>query len=128
MRAFVFLLLAFGLFLEKKPILAGGALALALMSGPGFWMGLVILGFSSLLFKVVVKDEPLLEPFAVEERKPFWLRLGAGFGATLLVVGTGFTLAPANLSGVFAGLVEFVQGFAAQRTTELFQIPFALIA
>ena len=44
------------------------------------------------------------------------------------MVGTGFTLAPANLSGVFAGLVEFVQGFAAQRTTELFQIPFALIA
>ena len=128
MMAFVFLLLAFGLFLEKKPILAGGALALALMSGPGFWMGLVILGFSSLLFKVVVKDEPLLEPFAVEDRKHFWLRFGAGFSATLLVVGTGFTLAPANLSGVFAGLVEFVQGFAAQRTTELFQIPLGLIA
>lgn len=128
MMAFVFLLLTMGLFLKKKPILAGGAFALALMSGPGFWMGLTILGFSSLLFIVTVKGERLIDPLEISHRKSFWLRLGAGFGATLLVVGTGFTLAPANLSGIFTGLVEFIQGFAAQRTSELFQVPLALVA
>jgi len=128
MMAFVFLLLALGLFFKRRPILAGGAFALALMSGPGFWMGLVILGFSGLVLKTIFKDEPLVELSSIEDRKDFWLRLGTAFGATLAVVGTGFFLAPANLSGIFAGLVEFVQGFAAQRSTALFQIPLALVA
>ena len=128
MMAFVFLMLALGLYFKQKPILAGGAFALALMSGPGFWMGLVILGFSSLLFYAFVKDERLMDPLNIEDRKSFWLRLGVAFGATLLTVGTGFMLAPANLSGVFSGLVEFVHGFAAQRTFALYQIPLALVA
>ncbi|MBG0788538.1 MAG: hypothetical protein H0S79_25910 [Anaerolineaceae bacterium] len=128
MMAFVFFMLAFGLYLKQKPILAGGALALALMSGPSFWLGLVILGVSSLIFNAVSKDEALFDPLEIEDKKEFWLRFGVAFGATLLVVGTGFTLAPANLSGVFAGLVDFIQGFAAQRTTDLFQIPLALVA
>jgi len=128
MMAFVFLLLALGLFYNQRPILAGGSFALALMSGPGFWMGLVILGLSTLIFSAFIKDEQLMNPLDVEDRKAFWLRLGVAFGATLLTVGTGFILAPANLSGVFAGLVEFVQGFAEQRTFALYQIPLALIA
>ena len=128
MMAFVFLLLALGLFFKQRPILAGGAFALALMSGSGFWMGLFILGVSVLLYKTVFKDEPLMDMLSLEERKAFWPKLGIAFGATLLVVGTGFFLAPANLSGIFAGLVTFIQGFAAQRTTALFQIPLALVA
>ncbi len=128
MMAFVFLMLALGLYFKQKPILAGVSLALALMSGPSFWLGLVILGISVLIFKVIFSNESLMDPLEVEDRKAFWLSAGVGFGATLLVVGTGFTLAPANLSGVFAGLVEFVQGFAAYRTTDLFQIPLALVA
>jgi len=128
MMAFAFLLLALGLFFKQRPILAGGSFALALMSGSGFWMGLVILGASALLFKIIFKDEPLRNFLPVDNRKDFWLRLGVAFGATLLVVGTGFFLAPANLSGIFTGLVEFVQGFAAYRTTAPFQIPLALVA
>lgn len=128
MMAFVFLLLALGLFLKRKPILSGGSLALALMSGPAFWMGVVILGLTALIDRFLIKDDPLFEVELPEDRRGFWLRFGVAFGATLIVVGTGFFLAPANLSGIFAGLVVFVQGFAAQRTQLLYQIPLALVA
>ena len=128
MMAFVFLLLALGLFFKQKPILAGGSLALALMSGPDFWMGVLILGLTALIYRLIVPEEPLLDRPEPADRRDFWLRFGLSFGATLLVVGTGFFLAPANLSGIFAGLVVFLQGFAAPRTTLAFQIPFALVA
>jgi predicted membrane-bound mannosyltransferase len=41
MMAFVLLLLSLGLFIRRKPILMGIALALGLMSGEGFWGGWV---------------------------------------------------------------------------------------
>ena len=69
MMAFVFLLLVLGLFFKRRPILAGAAFALALMSGPGFWMGLVILGFSGLVLKTIFKDEPLIELSPIEDRR-----------------------------------------------------------
>ena len=128
MMAFVFLLLALGLFFKQKPILAGGSLALALMSGPGFWMGVVILGLAALIYRLILVDEPLLDRPELADGRSFWLRFGLSFGATLVVVGTGFFLAPANLSGIFAGLVAFLQGFAAPRTTSFVQIPLALVA
>jgi hypothetical protein len=128
MMAFVFLFLALGLFLRGKPIFSGGALALALMSGPAFWMGLVVLGLTALIDHFLIKDDPLFELGLPEDRRGFWLRFGIAFGVTLIGVGTGFTLAPANLSGVFGGLVAFVQGFAAPRTQLLYQIPLALVA
>ena len=128
MMAFVFLLLALGLFFKQKPILAGGSLALALMSGPGFWMGVVILGLAALIYRLILVDEPLLDRPELRDGRSFWLRFGLSFGATLVVVGTGFFLAPANLSGIFAGLVAFLQGFAAPRMTLLVQIPLALVA
>ena len=128
MMAFVFLLLALGLFFKQRPILAGGSLALALMSGPGFWMGVVILGLAALIYRLILVDEPLLDRPELTDGRSFWLRFGLSFGATLVVVGTGFFLAPANVSGIFAGLVAFLQGFAAPRTTSLVQIPLALVA
>ena len=128
MMAFVFLFLALGLFLRRKPILSGGALALALMSGPAFWMGLVILGLTVLIDHFLIKDDPLFELDLPADRRGFWRRFGIAFAATVIVVGTGFTLAPANLSGVLGGLVTFVQGFVAPRTQLLYQIPLALVA
>ncbi len=120
MMAFVFLMLALGLYFKQKPILAGVSLALALMSGPSFWLGLVIWGISVLIFKVIFSNESLMDPVDIEDRKPFWLSAGVGFGATLLVVGTGLPW-PRPPERCFAGLVEFVQGFAAYRTIDLFQ-------
>jgi hypothetical protein len=128
MMAFVLLLLSLGLLTENKPIPAGFTLALALMSGPGFWMGVLILGISVLLSNWLFDGSTLTRLPEIEEKKSFWLRMGISFGATIMVVGTAFFLKPANLSGVFTGLVEFLGGFIQTRTTPLFFIPFALVA
>jgi hypothetical protein len=128
MMAFVLLLLGIGLFVNGKPILSGIALALALMSGPGFWMGVLILGVSVLLSHWLFGGSSLTRLPEIENQKGFWTRFGLSFGATLLVVGTGFFLEPANLTGVFSGLVEFLRGFTQNRTAPLFFIPLALVA
>lgn len=109
--AFVFLLLAVGSFFNRKPGYAGIALALALMSGEGFWMGVLILGLSAALSEWLFQASELLDLPLIENRKSFWTAFGLAFGVTILLVGTGFFMAPSNLSGVFTGLVEFIRGF-----------------
>jgi hypothetical protein len=128
MMAYVLLLLALGLFIKRKPILAGLSLALALMSGPGFWIGALILGMSILLSEWFFNVSATGMSSEIDHPGSFWLRLGIGFGATLLVVGTVFFLEPANLSGIFSGLVAFLRGFAEPNPAPLVHIPLALIA
>lgn len=125
--ALVLLLLAVGLFARRKPALAGAALALALMSGAGFWMGVLILGLSYALSEWLFKVSDGFDLSEIEDKKGFWTSFGIAFGATLLVVGTGFFMAPANLSGVFGGLVAFVRGFAVSSGTPLVHYFLALI-
>jgi hypothetical protein len=111
MMAMVFLLLALGFVINKKPVLTGISLALGLMSGPGFWMGVFILGVCILLSRWLFNITEILTKSGIEIKRNFWPRFGLSFGFTLLMVGTGFTLAPSSLAGVFNGLVEFVSGF-----------------
>ena len=119
MMAFIFLLLAAGLFLNRKPGFSGIALALALMSGEGFWMGAVILGVSAGLSEWLFNLSAVLDLSEIGDRKSFWTTFGLAFGAAILLVGTGFFMAPANLGGVFAGLVNFIRGFALSSGTPL---------
>lgn len=125
--AFVFLLLAVGLFLNRKPGFSGIALALALMSGEGFWMGAVILGISAVLSEWLFHVSEILDLTEIEDKKSFWTTFGLAFGATILLVGTGFFMAPANLGGVFAGLVHFIRGFALSSGTPLIHYFLVLI-
>jgi hypothetical protein len=126
MLALVFLMLAIGFWIMRKPILMGVSLGMALMSGPGFWVGLVILAvslaLSDLLFGIqdVFNFEPQIGV------KTFWVHFGAAMLMTLLVVGTNFFLAPAGLSGIFSGLYAFVLGFGHPFTVQFSLILFAL--
>lgn len=128
MMAAVFLLLAMGLWLNRKPVLAGISLAMGLMGGIGFWIGLVILGLSVLISSRLFSSNLTLSKVYSFQIKPFWFRFGVSFGLTLLVVGMGFFMAPTGLSGVFGGLVEFIKGFSAQPRVPIFFIPLALLA
>jgi hypothetical protein len=128
MMAFVLLLLAVGFFFRRKPILSGAMFALALMSGAAFWAGVLILGFSLLISEWLFDFSETLNLPEVESKKIFRTMWAIAFGITLAVVGTGFFLRPANLSGVLSGLVEFSKGFRGPSQAPLFHIPLALVA
>ncbi|MDY6847057.1 MAG: hypothetical protein SVP52_07965 [Chloroflexota bacterium] len=116
MIAFVCLLLSVGFILNKKPILSGVTFAMALMGGSGFWTGILLIGFSLLTAKLVLRlsfPTFLIEFFKLRKyRTRFFLAFTLG----ILVIGTGFLLAPEGLSGVFYGAVDFVRGFGKPYT------------
>jgi hypothetical protein len=128
MMAFVFLLLALGFILQQKPVLTGLCLAMGLMSGGGFWMGIFILGMSYLIVHWFLNLSEVHTLPSMRNKKEYWLRLGLSFAATLLIVGTVFFLSPANLSGVFSGLLVFVRGFITPNSTPFILMPLTLIA
>ena len=111
MMAMVFLLLAIGLYLNRQPIGSGSCFALGLMSGPGFWIGLLIIGISLMIGELGFGIKKNFDIESLKQTKRQWVRLGSAFGLTLLVVGTNFFMAPSGLSGVFTGLYQFVTGF-----------------
>ena len=122
MMAFVFLLLALGFLFNQKPILTGICLALSLMSGSTFWVGLLILGLSFLISTVLFKVSDEFSIDLPDDKRGYWLRLGMSFAMTILVVGTGFFLNAGSLSGIFNGLIEFLKGFVTPN-----EVPIGLI-
>ncbi len=89
---------------------------------------MLIIGLSVLLSNWLFDGSSLTQMPEMDDKKSFWVRMGLSFGITILVVGTGFFLKPANLTGVFTGLIEFLRGFVQPRTAPLFFIPAALVA
>jgi hypothetical protein len=128
MMAMVFLLLFAGYWLEKKPILAGLCLGLGLMSGPGFWMGVTILGLSLIFAEGLFGVRQVFNHLALPASKIFWIRFALSFLVTLMLVGTGFFMAPAGLTGIFSGLYSFILGFGPIVQAPFGIIPFALLA
>jgi hypothetical protein len=128
MMAMVFLLLAVGFLFKKKPILMGLCLALGLMSGPGFWVGVLILGISFAFSNTFFGWGGAFDSQLLKQDKPFWIPFLFSFVITLLVVGTGFFMVPAALSGIFSGLYTFIIRFGGPRLTPYWFIPFALLA
>ena len=125
--ALVCLLLGLGFLIHRKPILSGIFLALALMSGVDFWLGGVILLVSSLIVSRLFPLSELFSIFPIENPKGFFTYFGFSMGLTLLVVGTGFFMAPAGLSGIMSGLVDFIIGFGRPYTAPYFLLPLAIL-
>lgn len=128
MSAVVFLGLAAGFFIHRKPILLGLCLALGLMSGAGFWIGLLILGLSFLISEWLFQFAKSLSLHHVDSKKRFWMRVGFAFLLTLIVIGTSIFRAPYVLSGIFSGFLEFITGFWMPNTAPWFLLPLSLIA
>lgn len=126
--ALVCLLLAGGFYLKRKPIMSGMLLALGLMSGSAFWLGLIILGISlwisSGLFDFF--EDFSLSP--IQNKLGFWSRFGVSFLAAILIIGSSFSLASEGLSGVFGGLAVFIGGFGKPFSGTFFLKPLALVA
>ncbi len=112
MMALVFTLLSVGLWLYRKPALAGISLALGLMSGPSFWVGVLVMGLSLFLSERLFNFFKIFPPAPDDNpARPMWGRLGIALVLTLVVVGSGFFMAPSGLSGIFSGLYDFIRGF-----------------
>jgi hypothetical protein len=128
MMAVVFLLLALGFLLHRKPVPTGMCLALGLMSGYGFWIGVLLLGLSYLIVQLIINDSDNLSFHPPVDGRGFWIRLGLSFVITLVVVGTGFFLSSENLSGIFSGLLAFIKGFFTPNAVPLSLIFLTLVA
>jgi hypothetical protein len=63
----------------------------------------------------------------IEDKPQFGFHVGIAFGLTILLVGTCFTLAPAGLTGVFSGLVQWFQGFGQGYVKPYGLLPLTLI-
>jgi len=128
MIAFICLLLAAGLILNKKPVLSGVTFAMALMGGSGFWTGIILIGFSLLTAKVVLQLS--FPTFLIEffKLRKYRVRFFLAFILAILLIGTGFLLTPEGLSGVFYGAVDFVRGFGMPYTKPFILKPLALVA
>ncbi|MEA3326486.1 MAG: hypothetical protein U9R53_04155 [Chloroflexota bacterium] len=128
MVACVCLLLSIGLVFQLKPIWGGIFLALGLMSGASFWMGLIILGLSWLISKKLVPDCDLFRFPKLSEKGSFWLPFGISLGMTLMIVSTSFFLEPAGVSGIFSGLVSFILGISSGYLNPFYLLPFSMLA
>jgi len=128
MIAFVNLFLSFGFLVKKKPILAGLTFALALMGGSGFWTGVLLIGLGILFSKIFIGYKIWQKLINLFSEGKFRSRFFTAWVLTIALVGTGFFLSPEGLSGVFSGLVNFIQGFTVSYTSPFFLRPLGLIA
>ena len=126
MIAFVCLLLGLGFLLKRKPILSGLFLALSLMSGRSFWVGSLVLGISFVISERLFGVSDVLDIVLINVKRRFWLNWGITFFVTLLLVGTGFFMVPAGLSGILAGLISFFEGFKETYLKPYILLPLTL--
>jgi len=130
--AITFLLLAIGFFLRARPVGTGAFAAMAMLSGPSVWegvLGLVLAGAAWQALTGARRLEPAGAPDETESAGVDALRTwslrwtsevirmaAASFGATLLLAGTLFFLVPNGLSAAAAALPEYVRGWGSAST------------
>lgn len=111
-----FTLLALSLWVTRHPRWAGFFGALAFLSGPALWPGLMALGIAWAIAGRFKKqtDEPA-NPDSVQEssasRKEMIRPALITGGATLLGLGTLFFLAPSGLGAAFGSLPAYLRGW-----------------
>jgi hypothetical protein len=118
--ALTFLLFAWGMGRNGRAIPAGVFAALALLSGPSAWSGLLILGLTFLFFRPANPSTPMTND---------QLRItGFSLLSTLLLAGTLFFTAPNGLSAFFASLPAYLQGWVAPSAFTPARVLFAFLA
>jgi hypothetical protein len=107
--AIVFLVFTFGFLNKNKTALASAFAALALLSGPSIWLGLLGLGITWAIFQAFNRSK--LSAFNVTTfNLPTFL-------IVLLTIGTLFFIAPNGLSAAFASIPAFITAWT--RTSDV---------
>jgi hypothetical protein len=119
--AITFLIFTWAFFSQNKPRLTGIFAALALLSGPSIWSGLLGLGITWALYQIFElrlksRNQPIGEsqPVTETELQPstFNFRLSAiSLAITILTAGTLFFIAPNGLSATLASIPTFINGW-----------------
>jgi hypothetical protein len=118
MPAVFFLMAAVTAWFARVPHWAGVALALALMSGPATWLGILIALLAFLIIRISTNWRPELDI----DQLP---RLGLALGFTALFAGTFFLRDPQGISALASGFTDFLSGWG--QTSDL-RVPVLLLA
>jgi len=133
--AITFLIFAWGFWINNRTRLAGAFAALALLSGPFIWAGLLSLGITWAIRQsmegrsATKEEETTYEEEIVEETHPsIELRPALiSFITTLLLVGTLFFLIPNGLSAALASLPEYLRGWGVSSGVTSGRLLFSLV-
>ncbi|MDP1545231.1 MAG: hypothetical protein Q8L87_04350 [Anaerolineales bacterium] len=102
--AIAFLVFTFGFLNKNKPALASAFAALALLSGPSIWLGLLGLGITWAILQAFIRSKPFAFNFTTFNLPTFFI--------TFLTIGTLFFIAPNGLSAAFASIPAFITTWA----------------
>lgn len=127
--AITFLIFAFGFFRRNNFRGAGVFAALALLSGPALWFGLVALAISLAIYQAArlrftTDDESFNFQVTTEERNELLI----SFGAALLLAGTLFFLVPNGLSAAIASIPAYLGGWRSVVTVSSIWMLISLLA
>jgi len=101
--AVTFLIFAYGLWTNRRLTAAGIFLALALLSGPSIWSGLLILLLTSVFLRFTESNSAEnSQPTSIVNRE-----LLISFVLTFLIAGTLFFIVPNGLSAAFASIPAY---------------------
>jgi hypothetical protein len=104
--AIVFVFIAWACVNKNKTGLAGFFAALALLSGPSVWLGLLGL---CITWAILQGLKPRRAPETRVERPPFNIKTALpSFVITFITAGTLFFIAPSGLSAAFASIPAFI--------------------
>ena len=109
MMAIVAALAAFGFWLNKKPVLSGILLGIALIGGSGFWTVLLIFAGFVLFFGRKILDVDNGQVTGLDRPRPTFTALSMA-AITALLLSTIFLSIPNGISAIGASLVEYFSG------------------
>jgi hypothetical protein len=146
--ALTFLLFAWGMWLHRRELATGIFLALALLSGPSFWAGVLTLFLAAIFLRGMITSQPAADPSKNEKtdsstsnspilRSPVSNSLFANinprsiffaFLVTLFLAGTLFFTVPNGLSAAFAALPAYLNGWVTSSAHTTSRVLFAFFA
>jgi hypothetical protein len=133
MFAVAFSLLSAGFLYRRKAIPGGIFAGLALLGGPGIWLGLLIVTLAHFSFRLLIgkrtsalEGEP--DDFDIVITTWPWRKSLPWLVGTMVILGTMFLWVPAGISAIFTSLIAFLNGWAQPVVFPAGRMLIALVA
>jgi hypothetical protein len=130
--ASAFLLLAGAFFVRRKAALGGSMAALALLSGPEIWPGLIALALALGYLRLVKQrgtDETLLVLAGEEHAQEFgWKKFLGWFAGSFVLLGLLFFIKPGGIGAAAGSLPMYLQGWVSGSGSTFQRMLVALLA
>ena len=128
----LFIILALAALLNKKSRLLGVLMAVAMLGGPAFWLGVIGLGVAFGLYKLVFQPRRIPgEENEAEEIGIFeginWKSAGIWFGGTALACGTLLFIIPNGLDSVFNGFAQYFTSWTKPGSLNIWRLLLGMV-